>query len=209
MKLRRVILNSVRGKSVVQKFNRGDMKTPIEEVVYAMPPLPALTHYFMQFIIKDYAWERYPKYIQGTLKSREVCHVFYYDKLEDYVIRSSPYCGEDKWRFHKKPKKSVLPERKKHLVLKKASDVHGNTSTENDTKSRGISAVSEVKSTGQTDVGLSDKRNVSLRTGVPILKPVPTIKRVGESKIGHKETSMVVECCRRPVQRRSIRRLSI
>ena len=43
MKFRRIIKNGTRKTSVVQKFNKDDLKTPIEEVTYAMPPLPALT----------------------------------------------------------------------------------------------------------------------------------------------------------------------
>lgn len=209
MRLRRVILNSVRGKSIVQKFNKGNMQTPIEEVVYVMSPLPALTHYFMQFIMKDYMWEKYPRYIQGTLRSNKVCNVFYYDKLEDCIIRSSPYCDGDKWKFHKKSHKSVLPERKKHLVLKKVGDKCGNTSTENDTKIRRVNTVSKIKSTGKADVGMSDSRNIKLRTGVPKIKPVSAGKRVTESKTGREETAMVIECSRRPVQRKTIRRLPV
>lgn len=209
MMLRRVILNSVHGKSIVQKFKKSDMRTPLEEVVYAMPALPALTYYFMQFVIKDYAWEKYPKYIQGTVKSRKVCGVFYYDKLEDYIIRSSPYTREEKWRFHKKSKKSALPKRKKHLVLKKVGDKCGNTSTKNDTKSRRVNTVSKIKSTGKADVGMFDSRNIELRTGVPKLKPVSAGKRVTESKTRREEVAMVVECSRRPVQRKTIRRLPV
>lgn len=185
------------------------MQTPIEEVVYAMSPLPALTHYFMQFIMKDYMWEKYPRYIQGTLRSNKVYNVFYYDKLEDYVIRSSPYCDGDRWKFHKKPHKSVLPERKKRLVLKRVGDKCGNTSTKNDTKIRRIDTLSKIKFTGKADVGMSDRRNNTLRTGVPKLKPVSAGKGVTESKIRCEETAMVIECSRRPVQRKTIRRLSL
>lgn len=118
MKFRRIIKNGTRNTSVVQKFNKDNLKTPIEEVTYAMPPLLALTYYYMQFIMKDFSWEKYPRYIQGTIRSSKVKDVYYYDKLDGIVIRSSPYTYGEKWKFHSKPKKSKLPERKKHLILK-------------------------------------------------------------------------------------------
>lgn len=184
------------------------MRTPLEEVVYAMPALPALTYYFMQFVIKDYAWEKYPKYIQGTVKSRKVCGVFYYDKLEDYIIRSSPYTREEKWRFHKKYKKSVLPERKKHLVLKKGSDYNGNTSTENDRSNRTVIDIGKF--------GRDTKKVARYKKQVPVLREElhgerkTKLQRVSTSdNSGKSEIEVVAECCRRPIQRRTIRRLSV
>lgn len=204
MKLRRVILNSVQGKSVVQKFKKSDMRTPLEEVVYAMPALSALTYYFMQFVIKDYAWEKYPKYIQGTVKSRKVCGVFYYDKLEDYVIRSSPYTREDKWRFHKKSKKSVLPERKKRLVLKKGKD-YANTNR----VFEGKSVKSTVGRRAITTVTACVGQSKMLRKGVLVKAEDFNSERSQYREIEERkqEAKMVVECSLRKVQRRTIRRL--
>ena len=141
MKFRRIIKNGTRKTSVVQKFNKDDLKTPIEEVTYAMPPLPALTYYYMQFIMKDFAWEKYPRYIQGTIRSSKVKDVYYYDKLDGIVIRSSPYTYGEKWKFHSKPKKSKLPERKKHLVLKEV--VRNADTNREDGRCSGTDIVSE------------------------------------------------------------------
>lgn len=103
MKLKRVILNSVRGKSVVRKYSKEDLRTVVEEVVYALPPLSALTFYYMQFILKDFATYKYPKYIKGTYKSSKVSKVFYLN-MDDYILMSFPYTNGEEWKFNNIPK---------------------------------------------------------------------------------------------------------
>ena len=210
MKFRRIIKNGTRKTSVVQKFNKDDLKTPIEEVTYAMPPLPALTYYYMQFIMKDFAWERYPRYIQGTIRSSKVKDVYYYDKLEGIVIRSSPYTYGEKWKFHSKPKKSKLPERKKHLVLKEVVR-NADTSREDDRRS-GTDIVSEQTHT-QSCGTLSERKSDehversaeqfnSIRSRVHSIR-----KRTGKTNIirfaeREPEIKVVAECSRRPKLKR-------
>lgn len=205
-KFRRIILNANYGKSIVQKFNRGDMKHPIHEVVYAMPTLPALTYYYMQFVLKDFLWEKYPRYIEGTVKSSKVYGVFYYDKIEDVIIRSSPYCGGEKWRFHKKPKKSVLPERKKRLVLKKGEN-YAVTSREVD---RSSGKVVDITETLNSDRGTTRRKadtmsmdrykrqNTCLRRSVFRGAEKNTIKPVQGVGEGEQTLKVAVECSRRP-----------
>lgn len=209
-KFRRIILNANYGKSIVQKFNRGDMKHPIHEVVYAMPTLPALTYYYMQFVLKDFLWEKYPRYIEGTVKSSKVYGVFYYDKIEDIIIRSSPYCGGEKWRFHKKPKKSVLPERKKHLVLKKGEN-YADTSGKVD---RSSGKVVDITETFNSDRGTtrrkSDNMSVEGNKGqnTCLRRPVfrgaekDTINSVQGIREREQTLKVVVECSRRPKLKR-------
>lgn len=205
-KFRRIILNANYGKSIVQKFNRGDMKHPIHEVVYAMPTLPALTYYYMQFVLKDFMWEKYPRYIEGTAKSSKVYGVFYYDKIEDVIIRSSPYCGGEKWRFHKKPKKSVLPERKKHLILKKGEN-YAVTSGENDRSDRKVIDITETinKNTGTTRRKADNmsmegykRQDTCLRRSVFRRAEKNTIKSVQGVGEGEQTLKVAVECSRRP-----------
>ena len=210
MKFRRIIKNGTRKTSVVQKFNKDDLKTPIEEVTYAMPPLPALTYYYMQFIMKDFAWERYPKYIQGTIRSSKVKDVYYYDKLDGIIIRSSPYTYGEKWKFHSKPKKSKLPERKKHLVLKEVVR-NADTSREDDRRS-GTDIVSEqthTQSCGTLSERKSDEHMErsaeqfnSIRSRVHSIR-----KRTGKTNIirfaeREPEIKVVAECSRRPKLKR-------
>ena len=210
MKFRRIIKNGTRKTSVVQKFNKDDLKTPIEEVTYAMPPLPALTYYYMQFIMKDFAWEKYPRYIQGTIRSSKVKDVYYYDKLDGIVIRSSPYTYGEKWKFHSKPKKSKLPERKKHLVLKEVVR-NADTSREDDRRS-GTDIVSEQTHT-QSCGTLSERKSDehversaeqfnSIRNRVHSIR-----KRTGKTNIirfaeREPEIKVVAECSRRPKLKR-------
>lgn len=205
-KFRRVILNANYGKSIVQKFNRGDMKHPIHEIVYAMPTLSALTYYYMQFVLKDFMWEKYPRYIEGTVKSSKVYGVFYYDKIEDVIIRSSPYCGGEKWRFHKKPKKSILPERKKRLVLKKGEN-YAVTSREVD---RSSGKVVDITKTFNSDRGTTRRKsdNMSVegnkRQNACLRRPVfrgagkDTINSVQEIREREQTLKVVAECSRRP-----------
>ena len=210
MKFRRIIKNGTRKTSVVQKFNKDDLKTPIEEVTYAMPPLPALTYYYMQFIMKDFAWERYPRYIQGTIRSSKVKDVYYYDKLDGIIIRSSPYTYGEKWKFHSKPKKSKLPERKKHLVLK---EVVRNADTDReDGRRSGTDIVSEQTHT-QSCGTLSERKSDehversaeqfnSIRNRVHSIR-----KRTGKTNIirfaeREPEIKVVAECSRRPKLKR-------
>ena len=211
MKFRRIIKNGTRKTSVVQKFNKDDLKTPIEEVTYAMPPLPALTYYYMQFIMKDFAWERYPRYIQGTIRSSKVKDVYYYDKLDGIVIRSSPYTYGEKWKFHSKPKKSKLPERKKHLVLKEVVR-NADTSREDDRRS-GTDIVSEQQTYTQSCGTLSERKSDEyversaeqfniIRSRVHSIR-----KRTGKTNIirfaeREPEIKVVAECSRRPKLKR-------
>ena len=210
MKFRRIIKNGPRKTSVVQKFNKDDLKTPIEEVTYAMPPLPALTYYYMQFIMKDFAWEKYPRYIQGTIRSSKVKDVYYYDKLDGIVIRSSPYTYGEKWKFHSKPKKSKLPERKKHLVLKEVVR-NADTSREDDRRS-GTDIVSEQAHTqfcgtlserkSDEHVERSAEQFNSIRNRVHSIR-----KRTGKTNIirfaeREPEIKVVAECSRRPKLKR-------
>ena len=210
MKFRRIIKNGTRKTSVVQKFSEDDLKTPIEEVTYAMPPLPALTYYYMQFIMKDFAWERYPRYIQGTIRSSKVKDVYYYDKLDGIVIRSSPYTYGEKWKFHSKPKKSKLPERKKHLVLKEV--VRNADTSREDGRRSGTDIVSEqthTQSCGTLSERKSDEhveRNSeqfnSIRSRVHSIR-----KRTGKTNIirfaeREPEIKVVAECSRRPKLKR-------
>lgn len=210
MKFRRIIKNGTRKTSVVQKFSEDDLKTPIEEVTYAMPPLPALTYYYMQFIMKDFAWERYPRYIQGTIRSSKVKDVYYYDKLDGIVIRSSPYTYGEKWKFHSKPKKSKLPERKKHLVLKEV--VRNADTSREDGRRSGTDIVSEqtyTQSCGTLSERKSDEhveRNSeqfnSIRNRVHSIR-----KRTGKTNIirfaeREPEVKVVAECSRRPKLKR-------
>ena len=210
MKFRRIIKNGTRKTSVVQKFNKDDLKTPIEEVTYAMPPLPALTYYYMQFIMKDFAWEKYPRYIQGTIRSSKVKDVYYYDKLDGIVIRSSPYTYGEKWKFHSKPKKSKLPERKKHLVLKEVVR-NADTSREDDRRS-GTDIVSEQTHT-QSCGTLSERKpdehvERSAEQFNSIRNRVHSIrKRTGKTNIirfaeREPEIKVVAECSRRPKLKR-------
>ena len=210
MKFRRIIKNGTRKTSVVQKFNKDDLKTPIEEVTYAMPPLPALTYYYMQFIMKDFAWEKYPRYIQGTIRSSKVKDVYYYDKLDGIVIRSSPYTYGEKWKFHSKPKKSKLPERKKHLVLKEVVR-NADTSREDDGRS-GTDIVSEQTHT-QSCGTLSERKpdehvERSAEQFNSIRNRVHSIrKRTGKTNIirfaeREPEIKVVAECSRRPKLKR-------
>ena len=210
MKFRRIIKNGTRKTSVVQKFSEDDLKTPIEEVTYAMPPLPALTYYYMQFIMKDFAWERYPRYIQGTIRSSKVKDVYYYDKLDGIVIRSSPYTYGEKWKFHSKPKKSKLPERKKHLVLKEVV-INADTDRE-DGRCSGTDIVSEQTHT-QSCGTLSERKSDehversaeqfnSIRNRVHSIR-----KRTGKTNIirfaeREPEIKVVAECSRRPKLKR-------
>lgn len=210
MKFRRIIKNGIRNRSVVQKFNKDDLKTPIEEMIYAMPPLPALTYYYMQFIVKDFAWERYPKYIEGTIRSSKVKDVYYYDKLDGIVIRSSPYTFGEKWKFHSKPKKSKLPERKKRLVLKEVVR-NADTSREDDRRSgtdivseqthtQSCGALSERKSDEHVERN-SEQFNV-IRSRVHSIR-----KRTGKTNIirfaeREPEVKVVAECSRRPKLKR-------
>lgn len=212
MKFRRIIKNGTRKTSVVQKFNKDDLKTPIEEVTYAMPPLPALTYYYMQFIMKDFAWERYPRYIQGTIRSSKVKDVYYYDKIDGIVIRSSPYTYGEKWKFHSKPKKSKLPERKKHLVLNKVKvDNNADTDRENvrcsgtdivseQTHTQSCGTLSERKSDEQVE--RSAEQFISIRNRVHSIR-----KRTGKTNIirfaeREPEVKVVAECSRRPKLKR-------
>lgn len=210
MKFRRIIKNGTRKTSVVQKFNKDDLKTPIEEVTYAMPPLPALTYYYMQFIMKDFAWEKYPRYIQGTIRSSKVKDVYYYDKLDGIVIRSSPYTYGEKWKFHSKPKKSKLPERKKHLVLKEV--VRNADTSREDGRRSGTDIVSEqthTQSCGTLSERKSDEhveRNSEqfniIRSRVHSIR-----KRTGKTNIirfaeREPEIKVVAECSRRPKLKR-------
>lgn len=206
-KFRRVILNANYGKSVVQKFNKGDMKNPIHEVVYAMPALPALTYYYMQFILKDFLWEKYPRYIEGTVKSAKLYGVFYYDKIEDIVIRSSPYCGDEKWKFHKKRKKAVLSERKKHLVLKKGEKYNAVTSGEDDRSNRKVVDITKTlnKNTGTTEhrknnvpVARDKVKIPEIRTTIFGRKKSVTIRPVQRIEQGEQPLKVVAECSRRP-----------
>ena len=210
MKFRRIIKNGTRKTSVVQKFSEDDLKTPIEEVTYAMPPLPALTYYYMQFIMKDFAWERYPRYIQGTIRSSKVKDVYYYDKLDGIVIRSSPYTYGEKWKFHSKPKKSKLPERKKHLVLKEV--VRNADTSREDGRRSGTDIVSEQTHT-QSCGTLSERKSDehversaeqfnSIRNRVHSIR-----KRTGKTNIirfaeREPEIKVVAECSRRPKLKR-------
>ena len=210
MKFRRIIKNGTRKTSVVQKFSEDDLKTPIEEVTYAMPPLPALTYYYMQFIMKDFAWERYPRYIQGTIRSSKVKDVYYYDKLDGIIIRSSPYTYGEKWKFHSKPKKSKLPERKKHLVLKEV--VRNADTSREDGRRSGTDIVSEQTHT-QSCGTLSERKSDehversaeqfnSIRNRVHSIR-----KRTGKTNIirfaeREPEIKVVAECSRRPKLKR-------
>lgn len=205
-KFRRIILNSIRGKSIVQKFNSGDLHKPVEEVVYAMPPVQALTYYFMQFVMGDFAWEKYPRYIKGTIRSSKIKDVYYYDKVEGYLIRSSPYCGGEKWRFHKKPKKAVLPEKKKRLVLKKGEN-YAVTSREVD---RSSGKVVDITKTFNSDGGTTRRKadtmsmdrykrqNTCLRRSVFRGAEKNTIKPVQGVGEGEQTLKVAVECSRRP-----------
>ena len=211
MKFRRIITNGTRKTSVVHKFNKDDLKTPIEEVTYAMPPLPALTYYYMQFIMKDFAWERYPRYIQGTIRSSKVKDVYYYDKLDGIFIRSSPYTYGEKWKFHSKPKKSKLPERKKHLVLKEVV-TNADTNREDGRRS-GTDIVSEQQAHTQSCGTLSERKSDEhvernseqfniIRSRVHSIR-----KRTGKTNIirfaeREPEIKVVAECSRRPKLKR-------
>ena len=211
MKFRRIIKNGTRKTSVVQKFNKDDLKTPIEEVTYAMPPLPALTYYYMQFIMKDFAWERYPRYIQGTIRSSKVKDVYYYDKLDGIIIRSSPYTYGEKWKFHSKPKKSKLPERKKHLVLKEV--VRNADTNREDGRRSGTDIVSEQQTHTQSCGTLSERKSDkhversaeqfnSIRNRVHSIR-----KRTGKTNIikfaeREPEVKVVAECSCRPKLKR-------
>lgn len=212
MKFRRIIKNATTKTSVVQKFNKDDLKTPIEEVTYAMPPLPALTYYYMQFVAKDFAWEKYPRYIPGTIRSKKVKDVFYYDKIDGIVIRSSPYTYGEKWKFHSKPKKSKLPERKKHLVLKKVEvDSNADTNRE-DGRCSGTDIVSEqahTQSCGTLSERKSDEQLERSAEQFNIIRSrVHSIrKRTGKTNIirfaeREPEVKVVVECSRRPKLKR-------
>ena len=210
MKFRRIIKNGTRKTSVVQKFSEDDLKTPIEEVTYAMPPLPALTYYYMQFIMKDFAWERYPRYIQGTIRSSKVKDVYYYDKLDGIIIRSSPYTYGEKWKFHSKPKKSKLPERKKHLVLKEV--VRNADTSREDGRRSGTDIVSEqtyTQSCGTLSERKSDEHvERSAEQFNSIRNRVHSIrKRTGKTNIirfteREPEIKVVAECSRRPKLKR-------
>ena len=211
MKFRRIIKNGTRKTSVVQKFNKDDLKTPIEEVTYAMPPLPALTYYYMQFIMKDFAWEKYPRYIQGTIRSSKVKDVYYYDKLDGIVIRSSPYTFGEKWKFHSKPKKSKLPERKKHLVLKEV--VRNADTNREDGRRSGTDIVSEQQTHTQPCGTLSERKSDehverSAEQFNIIRNRVHSIcKRTGKTNIirfaeREPEIKVVAECSRRPKLKR-------
>lgn len=210
MRFRKIIKNATTKKSVVHKFNVGDMKNPIQTVTYAMPPLPALTYFYMQFIIGDFAWEKYPKYIEGTLKSAKVKDVFYYD-LGEYIIRSSPYTYDEKWKFRtKKPTKSVLPERKKHLVLKKVEVENGcDTSRENDRSSRKVLAFGELRKPVRSTENRNDEPLAGSEIKVYLLRKrlsgTSTAKlqcTSGRSVERKQEIKVVAECSRRPKLRK-------
>lgn len=186
-KFRRIILNSIRGKSIVQKFNSDDLHKPVEEVVYAMPPVQALTYYFMQFIMGDFAWEKYPRYIKGTIRSSKIKDVYYYDRVEGYLIRSSPYCGGEKWRFHKKPKKAVLPERKKHLVLKEVKKDNERSDSKPVIGSRILIFAGDRKQSIQSRRLEENKRQVSLIRG-----------GMSEVREIRQPLKVVAECSRKP-----------
>lgn len=204
MKFRRIIINSVPGKSVVQKFNKDDMRTPLETVVYAMPPFPALTYFFMQFVIRDFAWEKYPKYINGTFQSKKVKNVFYCEN-GDYVIRSSPYTEEGKWRFHKKPNKAVLPERKKRLILKKVEVCkNANTSVKDDRSGGKVIDIRHTLKSGGKTQGNSVKVDRDKTTDTRIRAEIhgagkrKELRRISVNVQREPETKVVAECSRRP-----------
>lgn len=112
MRLRKVIQNAVPNKSVVRQYNRDDLKTCINEVVYALPPYKALISYYMQFIVKDFIYENYPRTLKGVTTSSKVKDIFYL-KCDEYVLRSLPLLNGDKMRFRSgKPNKAVMPKRK-------------------------------------------------------------------------------------------------
>lgn len=213
MKFRKIIKNGSRSKSVVQKFNSDNMKEPVQEVVYAMPTLQALTYFYMQFIVGDFLWERYPKYIEGTLRSAKIKDVFYYDKLDGFLIRSSPYTGGEKWKFHTKPKKSVLPERKKHLVLKKV-EVKNNddTSREVNKCSGTIIAISDkthtqsrgtkTEGTRAENVGRDKDQFNTVRNRVHSIRKRTRTRVVTGIAEREPEVKVVVECSRRPKLKR-------
>lgn len=204
-RLRRIIKNQIPGRAVVQKFSRGDMRTPLQEVTYAMSSLPALTYFYMQFILGDFAWERYPRYIEGTLKSSKVKDVFYYDKLEDYVIRSSPYTAGEKWKFRtRKKEKAVLPERKKRLVLKKVEvECNADTSKKDDRSSGTVLEIKHfLKRRTEENVGGNKGEVHLLRTGLHRGRKAE-VQRTGKPSLKREqEVKVAVECCRRPQLRK-------
>lgn len=203
MRLRKVILNSIPKKAVVQKFNEKDMTHPVESVVYAMHPCQALVFYFMQFVLKDFAYEKYPKYIEGTTKSSKVKDVFYYDRIEGIVIRASPYTGGEKWRFHRYRKVKV-PDRKKRLVLRKVdNNEESNRISSGRLEKQGLGSVQLVKCSGNFKQGTGVRKQVLKRveradSGGNERKPVES----GEQKV-----EVAVKCSIRKVQRREVRLL--
>lgn len=201
MRLRKVILNSIPKKAVVQKFNEGDMTHPVETVVYGMHPCQALVFYFMQFILKDFAYEKYPRYIEGTTKSAKVKDVFYYDSIEGIIIRASPYTGGEKWRFHKY-KKVKVPDRKKRLVLRKADkDEVTNRICSGNGREHGTGCENISNCTSKTGQGKKVRRQVLTR----VVGATPGEDACKSVESGERKVEVAVECPIRKVQRREVR----
>lgn len=94
-KFKRVIRNALKGTSIVDMFSKEDMSIPVKTVTYHFNSYKALIYFYMQFIIKDYIWERYPRYIKCIFESRKIKDVWYFN-LGDYVIRSRPSTDGEK-----------------------------------------------------------------------------------------------------------------
>ena len=94
-KFKRVIRNALKGTSIVDMFSKEDMSIPVKTVTYHFNSYKALIYFYMQFIIKDYIWERYPRYIKCIFESRRIKDVWYFN-LGDYVIRSRPSTDGEK-----------------------------------------------------------------------------------------------------------------
>ena len=83
--------------SVVLKFDENDLDSePIERVVYALSPRVAMVYYIMQFVKKNFMWEKYPKHIDGIFSSAKVKDIWYYDKLDGVILVSRPMTDKDR-----------------------------------------------------------------------------------------------------------------
>lgn len=97
MKLRRVIKRVDRNKCIVLKYEDSDLNSePVHKVIYAFPsPRVAMVYYIMQFTKQDFMWERYPKHIDGIFQSTKVKDVWYYDRLDGFILVSRPMTSDD------------------------------------------------------------------------------------------------------------------
>ena len=88
MRFFRIIKNGSPRMSLVQKFKDGDFQNPLHEVVYALPPYVAIQYYYQQFVRGNYAWESYPKKLEGITRSAKIKSVFYLDLGEYVMVRN-------------------------------------------------------------------------------------------------------------------------